>query len=450
MSLPFLTKQIMMNILNFDLSYTKNTDKNGQDTFEDITVDITSYFGAFNFEQALSISNIPYVPAQGDKIYFLPGVTIPRIKFKNICIEHDIKTIRDFTQANIIIGSKKSLDTITESVWRYQVPTEMFQRYFEEIRSCLDDYDAEKLNTALEFYTHESVSLNYSGYSALLNELNEEIPSRYSNQLSYVKEEYIELFKNIQSKTIIDESSVIVMLNGEEASIIDETMFNYLSNMLTSSDLDNRVLAMEIMANSKYRESLIYLEILCYKHGYLMADSHTKTHVNFKSLIQYLNKNNDLRTNIDEVVRSLVSKNQFTSENINILLSYASNDILNRGETNVFTVKSITLNSEYSEKLNENYKYQCIDDYVPVIQTSDVDPIISVNEEILENEFATEDNWTEVIDNETIEEIVVAETIIEEIVTNDVTEDELETENILNNTPTLTKVNNDTDDFEWF
>jgi len=441
----------MMNILNFDLSYTMNTDKNDQDTFKDIAIDITSYFGAFNFEEVLSISNIPYVPAQGDKIYFLPDVTIPRIKFKNICIEHDIKTIRDFTQANIIIGSKKSLDTITESVWKYQVPTKMFQRYFEEIRSSLDDYDAEKLNTALEFYTHESVSVNFSAYTALSSKLNEEIPySKYSNQLTYVKEEYIELFKNIQNKTIIDQSSVIVILNGEDASIIDETMFNYLSNMLTSSDLDNRVLAMEIMANSKYRESLIYLEILCYKHGHLMAESHTKTHVNFKSLIQYLNKYNDLQTNIDDVVKSLVSKNQFTSENINILLSYASGDILSRGDTNVFTVKSITLNSEYSEKLNENYKYQCIDDYIPVIQTSDVDPIISGNEEILESEFATEDNWTEVIDNETIEEIVVAETIIEEIVTNNITEDELETENILNNTQTLTKVNNDTDDFEWF
>jgi len=220
--------------------------------------------------------------------------------------------------------------------------------------------------------------------------------------------------------------------------------------MLTSSDLDNRVLAMEIMANSKYKESLIYLEILCYKYGNLMAYSHTKTHVNFKSLIQYLNKYHDLNTNIDDVVKSLVSKNQFTSENINILLSYASGDILSKGDTNVFTVKSITLNSEYSEKLNENYKYQCIDDYIPVIQTSDVDPIISGNGEILESEFATEDNWTEVIDNETIEEIVVAETIIEEIVTNNITEDELETENILNNTQTLTKVNNDTDDFEWF
>jgi hypothetical protein len=49
-------------------------------------------------------------------------------------------------------------------------------------------------------------------------------------------------------------------------------------------------LAMEIMANSKYVESLIYLELLFYRYAGRISDRHTKNHVNFKSLLGYLGK----------------------------------------------------------------------------------------------------------------------------------------------------------------
>jgi hypothetical protein len=51
----------------------------------------------------------PYTPSKGDKIYFLPGVSVPRVKFKNVCVEHGVKTIRDVEQATVIFGSKKSI-----------------------------------------------------------------------------------------------------------------------------------------------------------------------------------------------------------------------------------------------------------------------------------------------------------------------------------------------------
>ena len=31
----------------------------------------------------LSLTKTPYVPTKGDKIYFLPSVNVPRVKFKN-------------------------------------------------------------------------------------------------------------------------------------------------------------------------------------------------------------------------------------------------------------------------------------------------------------------------------------------------------------------------------
>lgn len=79
------------------------------DRFPDGKFDISIITGSFNTEVSdlFNLVKIPYTPSKGDKIYFLPGVNIPRVKFKNVCVEHGIKTIRDIEQATVIFGSKK-------------------------------------------------------------------------------------------------------------------------------------------------------------------------------------------------------------------------------------------------------------------------------------------------------------------------------------------------------
>ena len=46
---------------------------------------------------------------------------------------------------------------------------------------------------------------------------------------------------------------------------------------------------MEIMANSNYIESALYLLILLERYAPRIGDCHTKNHVNFKSMVSYFN-----------------------------------------------------------------------------------------------------------------------------------------------------------------
>jgi hypothetical protein len=379
--------------------------------FPDPSFDLDIITGGFDTEIAdsFNIVKTPYSPSKGDKIYFLPSVSVPRVKFKNVCVEFGVKTIRDVEQANIIFGSKKSISDITTYTWTYKCKTEDFKALIKLYESEIDDHNLEKIETALEFYDNEYVAIDYNLYDWIINKLPEiKIDSRYSDRLSMVKEEYVDLFNAIQGKEILDEASVINVLNGEDATEIDKGMFDHLSDMFDSSDNDNHVLAMEIMANSKYVESLIYLELLFYRYANKISDRHTKNHVNFKSLVSYLGKDkNYLGTDIDDIVNSLRDKDQLTPDKLDILLSYTSNDIQQRGDTKYFTVKTISVTPEILAQLNTNYTYGLQEDFTPIIEEvveeipEVVEPVVEVEPEPVSEISESQSNNNQIETNDT-------------------------------------------------
>ena len=56
----------------------------------------SSKFELFNISKG-------YTPTQGDTIYLMPGVNIPRAKLKDLALNSGIKVVRDPDNANIII-----------------------------------------------------------------------------------------------------------------------------------------------------------------------------------------------------------------------------------------------------------------------------------------------------------------------------------------------------------
>jgi hypothetical protein len=54
-----------------------------------------------------------YVPAQGDSIFLMPGVNIPRVKLKDLALDLGVKIVRDPERANIIISGKATINKIT-------------------------------------------------------------------------------------------------------------------------------------------------------------------------------------------------------------------------------------------------------------------------------------------------------------------------------------------------
>jgi hypothetical protein len=353
-------KHILYFHLDLDTHWSANDDN-------EVTCEIESWLGTFTEDSnnLLNIVKTPYVPQQGDKIYFLPEVSVPRVKFKNVSVEYGIKTVRDIKQANVFFGCSKSAHHMTTYKWPYKLPTSELKEFIQLIDHRFDGHTRDKIETALEFYENEEVAISWT----IMNNINGAIAnskcSKYSQRVVIVDTDYKEEYEHLQSLTIYDESCVIDILNGEDATVIDEEMYEHLGEMFKSSDTDNHVLAMEIMANSKYTESLIYLELLFLHYSYRIMDIHSKNHVNFKSLVSYLGKNmRSLSTDINDIGDSLVNKGQFTVDKVEIIMKHLSHRIEHYGNQKYFTVKTITVHPDHIASLGTNYTYSVQDDYV--------------------------------------------------------------------------------------
>jgi hypothetical protein len=125
---------------------------------------------------------------------------------------------------------------------------------------------------------------------------------------------------------------------------------------------------MEIMANSRYKESLLFIHLLFKEFYHKMADSRTKDHVNFKSLLSYLQKDRyTLQSTLDSIVKSMMDKGVLTVEAVNYLLTKYSGEVLSKGDSAVFKVKNITLSYEILATLNNNYVFNIYSDFTPKV-----------------------------------------------------------------------------------
>ena len=405
--------------LDFDYSV-----ENNRLTEIDIKIETTNYFDPSI--DTFNINQNGYTPMKGDKLYFLPGVNIPRIKLKDLATKFGIRTVRDVSEANVIFGSSKTKDKMTGYTWKYKIPTTIVQLFFETYKNDMDDYQYSKLENALEFYTEEYILTDWStartftdndlpqwnSYSQQPQFLSfNESRNTSSEHVHEVNKDYIHLYDLIKGKEIIDESCLLDQLNGDDAVIIDADMFTQLTTMFDSSDDDNHILAMEIMANSKYKESLLYIEMIFKNHAYTIGQSNTKNHVNFKSLLSYLNKSNRyIDTSLDDIMDSLISKKVLTKDKVDILLENYGEEIKNRGDSTYFKVQTITVNEDTLSLLNENYNYKVIEDYEPsIVNNLEEEELDEVIEDQLINEIVNEPIEIEIIIEEEKELEVLTE-----------------------------------------
>lgn len=347
--------------------------------------------GEFGYNNTLLNLETVYTPSLNDRLYFLKGVTIPRVKMKNLAVDYKIKTVRDINDATHIFGSSNSFDKITDSIYEYKIATEEFKAFMLLAKDYMDVFKYERIETALEFYTLPEILTDHNTLHNVIS--NSSLPFdytydfekyyRYSERFVILSADQKDNYEFIINKTLYDESALLLHLNGDAAIEIDNVMFESLSEMFASSDRDNWTLAMEIMANCHYDKSLLYLELLFCDHSYKINDTKTKSHVNFKSLLSFLGKSYGYTTNVDDIMSSLKKHNKFTKENLDIILKLHGDVIQNSGDSDYFKVKIITVNSETLDIMKEDYTYTMIEDPIFEATSPEIEETVMIEEEIV-------------------------------------------------------------------
>jgi len=324
-----------------------------------------------------------YVPVKGDMIYLLPGVNIPRVKLKDLALSLGIRVVRDPAKANVIFAGRNSIAKISSSRWAYKVSSTFALKRIKEI--CDDDFYIQNLETAITSTGENDI---FGDYSDITNVIAHNTRNEYNSSYIYtIDPEYSEMYTTVKSKTIYSETELLNNINGDDSTTINEEVFQQLKNMFDSSDTDNHVLAMEIMANSKYEDSILYLLMLISENAYKINNSNTRNHVNFKSMLTYFNwQPRDVNhINTDDIVQIIDKKGLLTVDMIKKLYQEYSDDIIrNIHYDDVFEVKEVTIKKEYLEKLNLGSINLINPEEISVATRPDP---IEIEEEVLEDEL---------------------------------------------------------------
>lgn len=378
----------MKLFLRIDLKYNGNND---------FGIDIEPIVCSFD-KPKLNFLDAEYTPSKGDKYYFLPGVNIPRVKLKDLTIQHGVKTVRNIEDATHIFAGDGTIAKMTDSHWVQRSNTEDFLEFIEIIKDDLDEYYLEKVTQAFEHYTEKVIIVKSNVWSVIKYNVPISHPKHFQLQncafteglrtnsiYGYTPEPaYESVLATLVTKEVYNEDLLLCHLNGPDAVVIDADMYNQIALMFDSSDVDNHILAMEIMANCKYKESLLYLEFLFKEYSDQMYSCHTKNHVNFKSLLSYLGKRvGYMNTSIDDIVKSMIDKGVLDTAKVNTIMERYSSQILEIGESTFFKVKSITVNEDLLTMLNEDFTYSVKDSFIPVV--------VEDTEETLELELVAEE-----------------------------------------------------------
>lgn len=389
----------MENFLIFQVDeYSTSLDGKGNLNIERFSISLDTGVALDATTKAhLAVSTDEYTPKIGDKLYFLPGVNIPRVKLKNLILDYNVTIVRNVKDSTVVFGSKHSISKMMTTKWYYSLKTEDFKACYQALKPHLNSRVIESIDTALEFYTGEVVYSDWTGiiricteefavYRALIQNPGSVAESnRTSKYLEIISEEYYKILSDLSGRVILSDGSLVDKLNGDQAIVINSEVYDQLEQMFQSTDEDNHVLAMEIMANSNYKQSLLYMHLLFKEYHYKIANSHTKNHVNFKSLLAYLGKDNySLRSDLDTIVKSLLDKEVLTEEMLNILLTKYSNEVINSGDTGFFKIKNITVSDEVLSTINSNYEYGIRPDFTPVVIEETVAEIPAITPDSLQ------------------------------------------------------------------
>jgi hypothetical protein len=323
---------------------------NGSDSNKILGLDVTILEGLGDSFSTF-VNSKGYVPTKGDTIYLLPGVNIPRMKLKDLALNLGIRVVRDPAKATVVFSGKSSVGKVTTSNWYYFADAETILNNVKKM--CKDQYYIDKLETAITATGSTRVCSNWSDMRNTL--CNGDMAIYESQYLFGIEAEYLDTYNDIQGKSIYCESELITNINGDDSTIIDYDVYKQLQSMFESSDDDNHVLAMEIMANSHYEKSVLYLLMLISDHNHKISNTHTRNHVNFKSMLAYFNwiPRNISGLRAYNIIKIIDEKGLLTLDMIKILYKEYTDSIhSNIAYDDVFEIKEVTINQDYLDKLN--------------------------------------------------------------------------------------------------
>jgi len=248
-----------------------------------------------------------------DTIYFQKGCSVPRHKVHSFVEGKDMAITIKEDKASVKIYSDKSVDILLgldKSRYSVIVEKEYFFKTVMKIEIPLSYIYSEESHIVLTNATFRIItgidSYNYKKTA-------DRSKFTYGHIHFTPSKNYQQFLKMIDPTSgYYHESQILKLLNS---TIIDEDMYKSLSEMLASKDLSTKGMAIDLMANSDFEKSIVYLCALLVKYSDEFFKCRERSSVNFKSLLSYLGIKTPRYLTMESIVQVVRGKNLLTEEN---------------------------------------------------------------------------------------------------------------------------------------
>lgn len=262
---------------------------------------------------------------QGVKtIYFDEDCTVPRFKLKEFCSKYGITIVHDSTKSDAIIVSDKIADYLLYYDSLYTLNKK--ENLIKIIPRLKPQYNLKKEILPLIKALPDNTMVYIESMSDRHDKM--EVKPKYKGDddpevdvcYTYIADQIL-YDKLITNGNLIHQD---VILESLAETIMDKDMYNTVSSMLKSPNIEDNVLAMEIMANVNYRESIVYLlDLMRRFNSDTISCVPQRKNISFKALVGYLTYapygRND-SSSFTEIVDVIIKKNLLTEKNYRILL----------------------------------------------------------------------------------------------------------------------------------
>jgi hypothetical protein len=271
----------------------------------------------------------------GAVLFYLPNVTVTRFKIKAFSDKFGVSTTKQADKADYIIINDGEKSKTMRSLSNQQV---QYTRYFilnEPKEYRLIQYVADPKS---KIYDPEFIQVldESKGLEMIMSDQDAEKHKEYIHQQTgqyvwyhygYTEKNFISLSNPSLYSKLRHQDDITPLINQDAIIITDEKRVE-LQRMFDSMQNDNIVLAMEIMANSNYEESILNNYLLIVTNTHKINNQRESGHKNFVALLAFYGINlkymssRITNSGVDEISGMLKEYGQLTEENMQKLLAY--------------------------------------------------------------------------------------------------------------------------------
>jgi hypothetical protein len=286
-----------------------------------------------------------------DKVFIMPGVTIPRYKIRETGKEIGFDIVRSLSKATKVIYCHKQ---VTDEMIKKQSCMGIEIKY---LKLLFDQYNMD--TSELENSTNENIIVDYDIYYALKTLYNnifasDDIDSSHFYTYLYTDSVYEKLINELLSgtKVIISDKDVMKQCNGSKP--LDAESYKRLISMFKTSQ--NQEIAMELLCNCDYDQSMIYILKLLSQFNFRAMPG--TNHINYKSFRQYMSTHWGIDPsyysgNIIDIIGKLADSGKLKREYLTEFKDEILDHVQRYGNNFIFTVGSVQMNETYKAKIVE-------------------------------------------------------------------------------------------------